>query len=436
MWRVGLAAALRCGAGALPSASQTEAVAMARWTSSLYDHRRVANRKGWRPPEPEDPDTWIIPNERLGKTYALNWSLNGLSITPRGDAYRNLFPRGLQFLSRETLDSNRATVVRGNSGGIKVFSLNGKEGSALDLDDFKQLFRNMRIYFSNIDNIFVNDGTFSSSPSSSVTARFVSNRPEASLYLHHHLPRARLGNAFNWSHQLTVYICDGLKFDSELSKKVGDGPFAVVDSEKGNVLFHNVTDFTAIQDTLASVYAAHASKSSEIDVLRCDARLVNGSVSLVFDEAGKGSGYGSQLNELYGARHIVVSNNGIARLWNGLTSASSFVSPARGDIVSLLSDSVLKTTSITPKGNHAPFPSSVFILSPTKGSQVSTLEPAKAEQLVREKFFVGGSGAALEAALRRVTSYTIVPTGGLNEEEVNKLLQNPSDGSSSRSKKK
>jgi hypothetical protein len=411
-------------------------MAMARWASSLYDHRRVANRKGWRPPEPEDPDVWTVPNERLGKTYALNWSLNGLSITPRGDAYRNLFPRGLQFLSRETLDSNRATVVRGGSGGVKVFSLSGKEGAALGLDDFKQLFRNMRMYFSDIDNLFVNDGTFSSSPSSSVTARFVSNRPEVSLYLHHHLPRARLGNAFEWTHQFTVYICDGLKFDSELAKKLGDGPFAAVDSDKGNVLFHNVTDFSAIQDTLASVYAANLSKTStEHDVLRCDARLVNGSVALVFDEAGKGPGYGSQLNELYGARHIVVSNNGIARLWNGLTSASSFVPATRGDIVSQLSDSTLRTTSIPQKGNQAPLPNSLFILSSAKGAKVSALEPAKAAQLVREKFLVGGSGAAVEAALRGVTSCTIVPTGGLKEEEVNKLLQNSSDGSSPRSKK-
>ena len=105
-------------------------------SSSLYDHRRVANRKGWKGPEDQDPDFWVLPDERLGNSYDLNWALTNMSIAPKGDAFLNLFPRGLQYLSKSPLNGEKATVVGQEEKELPVFSQDGSLGEGVSAEVF------------------------------------------------------------------------------------------------------------------------------------------------------------------------------------------------------------------------------------------------------------------------------------------------------------
>lgn len=393
-------------------------------TSSLYDLRRARNRQGWQPPENPDPDYFLLPSERHGKTYALNYSLNALAITPQNDAYRNLFPRGLQYLSKEKLNENKATIVKTSAVPVKVFGLAGTNASltpetSLSIDQFKPLFRQMRMYFSDIENIFVNDGSLGTSPSARLATRFVSDSAETSLFLHHLLPRLPLGDPFYWKSDAVVYICKELPLDSAVSQVVGKS-FAAVDFEKGNVLFHGVSDFSQVQDVLAKIFPLI--QKSDVDVLKSDARVVNGKVSLVFHEAGQGDGYGSKISELYGSRHVVLSSTNTSRLWDGVSTSSSFVTPQRGDVI----NGSRRTVSVPPKGNELSLPSAVFILQDGgKAAAVEKVSQDVALKVLKEKALVSGSGQSLAAAMAKVKEFYTVNVTACSEEELNRLLNNP-----------
>jgi hypothetical protein len=394
-----------------------------RWSCSLYDHRRIANRKLWKTKEDDDADYFIFPNERLGLTYSLNWALNRLSITPQGDAYRNLFPRGLQYLSKAPVDQNYATIVNSEREKVNTFEL-GK--GILDLEDFREIYRKMRISFSNIENIYVNDGIFSSSLTSALTTRVVSDSPEVSLAFHHILPRVSLGDPFDWVHQTTVYICRQLQFSAELEKKVGLGPIAIVDKEKGNILFHNVNDVTAMQDVIADVCGHKISSSSPTDLLRCDAVSRESNVALLFDDAECDSGYGIPPHLLFGARHIIMRNDHITSLWCGMHTASTLHPTQRGDLLTRSASSTLRTTTLRPTGNTTTQPNMVILLSPTKGPKVVNMKNTEMMKIIKEKFLVSGSGENVEEVMKNAECF-VVSVGGCTEDVVSSLLENPSE---------
>jgi len=384
-----------------------------RWASALYDHRRMANRKQWKGPSDPDPDFWILPDERLGHSYDLNWALTNLSISPKGDAYLNLFPRGLQHLSKAPLTAEKATIVEQQEKDLPVFSQDGSLGEGLTPDQYKQSLRELRMYFSGLPNIFVNDGAVGSSNSLGATVRVISDTPETSLFLNHNLIRLPVREPYGFQHSLTVYCAKGL----------GEGsPSATVDLEKGEVQLRGATTFEQLQDVLANLFLAKGEGGEGFDLVKCDARASDsGEVSLVLDAAGKGSGYGSHTSELFGAKHVVVSANGISRLWKGITSKSSLVTPKRGDIVS----GDFTTVGLENRGNSAQLPEKIFILSEEAGGKVGKVSKEEGLKLLRDqKVLLAGSGDYLSPLFNKSTVYA-VSVGGVSEQQVNEILNNP-----------
>ena len=392
-------------------------------SSSLYDHRRIANRSGWKVPEDDDADLWELPNERLGNTYALNWSLNRQSITPHGDAFHNLFPRGLQQLSSSPLTKEKATTLSDFSANktLKVFG--DGFGNELSPSDFKQLFRQVRMHFSDVEKLFVTDGFLGSSAESRLSARFVTDNADTSLFHHHNVISAPKTSPFDWQSQLFVYVFDSLPSLPPSFQSV-NGPFAAVDLEGGNVLIHSHGNFSSVQDLLSSVFAQMVSSlDSQFDLLNCDARISpNRETSLVFDGASKGNGFGSQAGELFGSKQIILSDNQISRVWKGVTSSSSLLSPSRGDVVV---DGAL-ATSILPQGNEGSLPSSIFILNEeSSNGPLSRVSSSEASQLLSKMNVVRfGNGEKLNKLLSSVKDIFVV-NGSVSEVELNQLFNNP-----------
>eukprot|EP01097_Dermamoeba_algensis_P009383 TRINITY_DN6604_c0_g1_i1.p1 TRINITY_DN6604_c0_g1~~TRINITY_DN6604_c0_g1_i1.p1 ORF type:complete len:144 (+),score=26.89 TRINITY_DN6604_c0_g1_i1:76-507(+) len=93
------------------SSAATSTPAASTKASPLFDFRRLRVRSNLKAAEELDPDYWVLPRERLGKDYELNWAINSYRITPKHNAYRNLHTTGLLNRAVGKVDASKAVHI-------------------------------------------------------------------------------------------------------------------------------------------------------------------------------------------------------------------------------------------------------------------------------------------------------------------------------------
>eukprot|EP01104_Vermistella_antarctica_P004172 TRINITY_DN14685_c0_g1_i1.p1 TRINITY_DN14685_c0_g1~~TRINITY_DN14685_c0_g1_i1.p1 ORF type:complete len:499 (-),score=126.48 TRINITY_DN14685_c0_g1_i1:58-1425(-) len=359
-------------------------------SAATLDFRRMSQRKGWGiPDDDETADYWLFPNERLGCDYSLNWAINGYQITPSGDAYRNLHTRGLQMLSKGSVDTNKAShVTVSDKENTQLFVVSSADSSSssssLPSAQYSLLFRELRRYLSSIDNIFVQDGAVGSAPFASCVTRGFTDSGHSALFLKHTLCPVPNRSVNDIEHDITLFVARDIKLSPEASKGL-DSSFTIVDTANSRVVVIGDGHSADIQRALfvASSHTA-AAPSDVLGVVPLNNSNVfvnkDDQTTVVFSPPGSSATflqenlprtYFGEKQALFAAHHSFLGQAGIVKAWSSVTSPD-LKSLSRGDLVERSSKQTLATKPLQPVvGNVAPTPSRVLFLVSGGGAKKS-----------------------------------------------------------------
>ncbi|XP_020588267.1 uncharacterized protein LOC110030065, partial [Phalaenopsis equestris] len=151
----------------------------------------------------EEAEMVMFPREGPGVSYGLNWALAGRGVIVNDKAYYNLKRHELEKLGAgktETL-SGIALYMRGNiTGGTTDVSK----------AQFGKLLKQVTSHISSVSSVFVQDGAISSSPTSDVKVRIISDSSSALLPLVDILWKTPTRAVSHDSSPLTVYIASSI----------------------------------------------------------------------------------------------------------------------------------------------------------------------------------------------------------------------------------
>eukprot|EP01102_Stenamoeba_stenopodia_P017910 TRINITY_DN6499_c0_g1_i1.p1 TRINITY_DN6499_c0_g1~~TRINITY_DN6499_c0_g1_i1.p1 ORF type:complete len:483 (+),score=130.99 TRINITY_DN6499_c0_g1_i1:71-1450(+) len=328
---------------------------------SVFDYRRLANRSKWGPPREEDPEYIVLNDDtKLGEDIELNWTINRYQITPRVEAFRNLHTRGLRMFAKGTLDANKALHISAaapKTHDTFVLGLKAPEGKpapegvkTVTNDQLKTLFREVRRYLSEVDQIFVHDGLVGSEK-----ARIFTEDASVALALNQLVPTTPLGNVEDFTHALTVYIVPTLPASKIASLKLGNN-FTLIDVERNNVFVVGTPSISAVRDALADV-ASHQNVASGL--VLSGAGLVSGNRSVLVlskDNSFLSTALSTDLSQsLFAGNKVAWTKDGLVRLFNGVSySGNTFQT---GDLVEN-KNQITKAVSYS-QASVAPHPSVV-----------------------------------------------------------------------------
>ena len=383
LYRAGRQAVLNSSLGCTSSCSYV--------TSPTYDLRRMKLRQGWRG-NPENEREIDLGAEHHGNQLHVNWAVQTMNIVPSGDTYYNLHPRGLQMFSKSPIDktSRASEDIAEKVEKLPVFSLDGSaEGStSLNLDQFRQLFRQMRKYLSDGTTLFLNDGQLGSSQATRANVRVIGDSARTS-----HLMSLVLGkipkrdNAVAHEPEITIYVCDDLVFESaEAAGIPKDTPFIALDYARGNAVVANAHSPVQVRDVLADLYQhSLINKELDYDVLRGHTvGMEDGSSGLLFDlnEEADTAGALAGMDTLYSGNYSVLHDGGVSRVFDGVTSAKAQAS--RHSMLHKHGKKSSVTSPLSKKGHSSSSPTHFFFSTSGDASMpaVSTVKGADVAQLL------------------------------------------------------
>eukprot|EP01098_Paradermamoeba_levis_P012047 TRINITY_DN5208_c0_g1_i1.p1 TRINITY_DN5208_c0_g1~~TRINITY_DN5208_c0_g1_i1.p1 ORF type:complete len:453 (-),score=112.69 TRINITY_DN5208_c0_g1_i1:146-1444(-) len=360
----------------------------------LFDFRRLKDKSGWRSQEQTDPDYWVLPREGLGKSYELNWAINGYRITPKGNAFRNLHKNGLLMKSNQKLDSNKAVHVAKTPTTKTYYYVGAKadvklpaSSEVLDQNQYNALLKETRRYLSHANDLFVHDGAMGAVPSTEQKIRVFTDDAVVSLFLRHTVPRAPLNKPIKqFPHTLTAFITPSLQ---SLGSK--SGPFSVIDVESKRVLIGGTSSPSLLRAALADLAGIEVGNQGGLLVPSYSVSL-NGKTHLVVGNQELLDKVGD--SELVGAHHHILTPTGFARLWDGSSLLlKKNEATKKGDLVEALGNSTYVTRKLAHEQNP-PSVSSVFVLNSGDKTSVTKLNtPEATKALVNgfgtQKFLVG-----------------------------------------------
>ncbi|KYQ91866.1 hypothetical protein DLAC_07676 [Tieghemostelium lacteum] len=383
----------------------TKTSVVSRKQPSIYEIlRRKRDRAGLVNVDNHDnPDieTVVFPRERLGLNYDLNWALNGYSITPLNQAYRNAKLKMLLQHSKGTTNNNNVLTVQQKSQSQQTLNYYLEESlaksnnsSTISLSQYKSLLEKVKDHISQSQNIYVQDSAIGSHRSNETLIRVVTNDAFSSLYLKHLLPNTVLSSVKEFKHPITLYLTPDFNLSSPETFGLKSSNFNILDVKRGIAVISGVHSTENIKSVLNSVFSSVLMKNKEgtihltsdifvptknadkpILVLNNDGYLLSKKF-----ESGKVVSQGAIWNQ-----------EGLTRPYNALTSNQESHAKQPFDLVEKFQGDAKKVNVVTPlvvTTNIYQHPQAVvFIVSDAKGvlPALSELTPEQAE-----KYFVTG----------------------------------------------
>jgi hypothetical protein len=349
-----------------------------RVATASFDFRRMRNRQGWASgPQiegEEDGDYLIFPRERLGNQYPLNYAINTHKITPSGNAYRNLHARGLVMLGEGKLDANKALVTAQQTGLPTEKFRTFQRGS----EEFRQILRDVRIYFSSAPDIFVHDGDLGADRVAGLALRVFSDNANTALWCHHMLCPISQQDPRNWKPQITAYVLTNLT----------SPPFVALDADAGIVIFHNIDDFETIQAGLLSVAASF---SPDFVMEGSHSLLLNASIFTPAPQQADLLLHSDKaplpLPQLEASRFALWNSTGLTRIFNGYGESSPARTIAQALVAATARKAPVMFTALPhPTGNLLPHPTRTIFVEELNGQTgLASLTPPQALEVAKFK---------------------------------------------------
>jgi len=374
----------------LATAAPSEAIQQR--SSPLFDYRRLKDRKGWRKPDPEDVDFIVLPRERLGRTYNLNFTICKYAVVPNsaGGAFYNLHSRGLQMFADATLDKNKALhvsvpaeectfthhfVLPSPPGPTKDDSptkdlMFVPEGAkVVDENTGKKISKEVRRFLTDGKYIFVQDGAFGSHPSVDTKIRFMVPDASTALFLKHAIPKQPPVDIKTFEENITIFVAPELKGIANVVGASSES-FTLINFSTQQVFVVGTKSPEAIQDALSSL-ATYLLGTRGVLPMQCDSALSKDGKPVLF--------FGQSLGpkgpkDLFGTYGHLWSDIGISRMYDGaMTGNPDDFTLKRGDIA-FHAKKGTKTTKATlgmplsQAHNLAPHPAAVVFISPNSKS--------------------------------------------------------------------
>eukprot|EP00897_Mesotaenium_endlicherianum_P010060 jgi/Mesen1/9082/ME000579S08458 len=155
-----------------------------------------------------DSEGILFPREGPGVSYALNWALASIGVTPAGEAHRNFKPAALKKLGGSS---------PGAKNGSKVYAKGAHSTGAEPITkaQFNKLFKEVTAHLSGVPKLYVHDGAVSSAPGIDARTRTVSDSPSGALVLGSILTSTPTRVISSDAFPLTVYVASGYRHGTD-----------------------------------------------------------------------------------------------------------------------------------------------------------------------------------------------------------------------------
>ncbi|KAF2074339.1 hypothetical protein CYY_004360 [Polysphondylium violaceum] len=365
-------------------------------SKSIYDLlRRKRDRSGLINIQAEqDSEVTTFPRERSGLDYELNWTLNGYSITPYNQAYRNPREKLLLQNSVGTKDKNNVlTVVNSESANTTNYYLDesvsqlNSNSSTISIPNYKAILELVKDNISEGDNIYVRDAAVGSDKGKESTIRAVTNDSVSALFLNHLLPNTNVGSTKNFKHSLTVYLTPKFVLSNPEKYGLKSSSFNIIDVKRGIAVISGNQSTENIRNVISAISSNTLMKTYQ-DTLPLPTSTIysaNEKTVLAFDSENY------LLNNKFSGKVVSQGSiwsvdSGLTRLFDSITYSQSDLAVNQCDLVEKVGKKVNATIPIKFTTNVYQQPNAVVFFVNDK------VLPSFAQLNVdqAEKYFVTG----------------------------------------------